>query len=193
MSFFLFFIALMAWILGSIIFWTLINGISPMPTTPKVKNLLLKNLPNYLDGTIYELGSGWGTLAFALAKKYPQATVIALETSPIPFWTSKAIALSLQIPNLKFIRQNFFEVPLNDAALVVCYLYPGAMSLLKTKLEKELSPETWVVSNTFAMPGWQSAHTYHVNDLYHTSIYFYQIQPLSNHLSSSFDKALDLK
>lgn len=185
--------ALMAWILSSIIFWTLINGISPMPTAPKVKNLLLKNLPNYLDGTIYELGSGWGTLAFALAKKYPQVTVIALETSPIPFWTSKAIAFGLQIPNLKFIRQNFFEVPLNDAALIVCYLYPKAMGLLKTKLEKELSPETWVVSNTFAIPGWQSVHTYYVNDLYHTSIYFYQIQPLSTQLQPAFDKALDLK
>jgi hypothetical protein len=174
------FFALLVWALLSIVIWSIRNGISPTPTSTKAMPALLKNLPEEIHGTVYELGSGWGSLAFALAKRYPHHQVVAIESSPVPFWISKAMALFLQPPNLVLIRKNFFEIPLRDAGLVVCYLYPGAMEALKPKLEAELPSGAWVISNTFAVPGWTYEKKAETEDLYHDSIYCYLIKTKRN-------------
>ncbi len=64
---------------------------------------------------------------------------------------------------------------LHNASLVVCYLYSGAMQRLKTKFESELALETYVLSHTFAIPGWTRIHCVKVADLYQTPMYLYQI------------------
>lgn len=147
-----------------------------MPTAPKTKKILLDVLPkNISHGNIYEVGSGWGTLASPLAKLYPQCSIIAYETSPVPFWFSKCRFALMRHPNLQIIKRDFFQEPLNDAVLIVCYLYPEAMRRLKIKFEKELQPGTYVITNTFAIPGWKPELTREVPDLYHTKIYVYRI------------------
>lgn len=146
------------------------NGISPMPTAPKTKRRLLQALPDEFEGKIVELGSGWATLAAPLANKYPRARVVGYETSPIPYYFSKLH----RAPNLSFERRDFFDVPLSDAGMVICYLYPAAMKRLKDKFANELLPGTVVVSHTFAVPGWVPEKTVQVKDLYNTVIYFYR-------------------
>lgn len=162
----------------SIVISSVRNGISPMPTSLKTKIQLFEALPSpsQINGTIYELGSGWGTLAIPLAKQYPQSQVIAYETSPVPYWVSRTLGYFIlnTHTHLSLVRQDFFQADLNDAALIICYLYPGAMSKLKDKFEKELRSGTWIISNTFAVPGWQPFKVYTVNDLYHTKIFVYK-------------------
>jgi hypothetical protein len=174
-------IFILVWAGGSVIYWTLRTGISPMPTSPKVKADLLRLIPPLLSpGKIYELGSGWGTLAFSLAKQYPEKEVIGYEISFIPYVISKLLVRLKKIKNLKIQRRNFLEDPLDEAHLVVCYLYPKGMDRLKIELEKKLKPGTWMISNTFAVPGWQPYYTHRVKDLYHTKIYFYKISIMRN-------------
>lgn len=158
-----------------IVFWTWYNGISPMPTSKKAKISLFKNLPVCREGTIFELGSGWGTLVFPLAKKYPTCKVIGLENSPLPYLFSKSRQRLNPLPNLELRFTNFFSLPLNEASLIVCYLYPGAMKKLKIKFEKELTKGTYVISHTFSIPGWQPLNVYEIHDLYHNKIYLYKI------------------
>lgn len=150
------------------------NGIGPMPTSPKVKNILLEHLPA-VSGIIYELGSGWGTLTFSLSKKYPQCKLIAFENSPIPYLFSKIRHLFFRSNRLQIKWQNFYHVDLHEVDMIVCYLYPGAMLRLKTQFEKELKQGCWVVSHTFAVPGWKPYKTYETNDMYRTKIYIYKI------------------
>lgn len=71
-------------------------------------------------------------------------------------------------------RQDFFSVRLDDASMIVCYLYPGAMRKLQSKLASELKPGTWIVSNTFAIPGWTPESVIDIGDIYHTKIYLYR-------------------
>jgi len=156
----------------SIVVWTIKNGISPMPTSPKVKRRLLEILP-VVQGRIYELGSGWGTLAFSLSRHYPEAQIIGFETSPVPYWISKLCLNLSSSRNLTFERRDFFNVELKDATMVVCYLYPGAMRKLGEKLIQELKPGALIISHTFALPGWEPKATYEVDDLYRTKIYIY--------------------
>lgn len=145
-----------------------------MPTSVKVKAQLLKIPLTLNPGTIYELGSGWGTLAFDISQKFPSHQVEAYETSPIPYLYSIFKHYFYSQPNLRFHRLNFFHDSLKDASLVICYLYPGAMQKLKVKFEDELPVGCFVISNTFAIPGWTPVRTFIVDDLYKTKLYLYQ-------------------
>lgn len=157
----------------SIVWYSCQNGISPMPTSPKVKKLFLQTLPTNITGPIKELGAGWGTLAFALAKKYPHNHVTAYENSLFPYWFCQCRLWLYPHKNLCFVRKDFYIDSFHDTALLTCYLFPGAMKKLKSKLEEELSPKAMVATHTFAIPNWTPLSTATVNDLYHTRIYLY--------------------
>jgi Methyltransferase small domain len=162
------------WILASIVLWSFRNDISPMPTGIRTKPILLQAIPREIrPGKIYELGSGWGTLALPLARQYPDFEVIAYETSTIPFLVSLLRAKFARLPNLTILKKNFYNEPLADASLVVCYLCMGAMEKLKEKFTRELQDNTWIISNTFAIAEWKPETVYQIRDLYHTKIYVY--------------------
>jgi SAM-dependent methyltransferase len=155
----------------TIVIWTQINGISPMPTAPKVKRRLFGVLPKDIEGPIFELGCGFGTLMIPLSKRYSNNNVIGFETSPFPYLVSKMIALFH--PNMSVKWQNFYNISLDEAGLIVCYLYPGAMEKLEEKFE-ELKPGTYFVTHTFSLPNTEPMRVYEVEDLYRTKIYLYQ-------------------
>jgi hypothetical protein len=159
---------------GSIIAYSLYNGITPMPTAPRVKRKLLEIInERQIAGKVFELGSGWGTLAIALARVLPHCQVIAYENSSIPYICSRFIQTLSRRENLKIIRKNFFRISLTEADLIVCYLYPGAMERLKMKFERELKDECLVISSTFAIPDWRAQEVIDVPDQYRTKIYVY--------------------
>jgi len=161
---------------ASIVIYTLENGISPSPTGGKVKRRLLDILGD-LPGSdrIYELGSGWGTLAIPIATQFPDSRVTGYENSIVPFAVSRIRQALSFTGNLDLAWANFYKIDLSDAALVVCYQSPGNMSNLRPKFEAELSDDVYVVSNTFAVPGWKPTETYRVDDLFKTRIYVYRV------------------
>src|SRR4051812_41577730 len=69
----------------SIVLGTARAGISPMPSTPTQVEGVLAALPAGFSGVVYELGAGWGSLAFAIARRFPRARVVAFELSWVPF------------------------------------------------------------------------------------------------------------
>ena len=171
-------------IAGSIALYTLRNGSPPMPTSPKVKKELLSIVRRIeTHGCIVEMGSGWGTLIFPVAGIFPSVAIHGYENSPIPCLFSKCrkIASSFfptskqNCRHLEIHREDFFHAPLTDVGMVICYLSPPAMEKLKTKFEKELHPGSFVVSNTFAVPGWMPEQVIEVPDLYRTKIYVYRL------------------
>jgi hypothetical protein len=157
----------------SILISTIKNGISPMPTSPKVRGVFLASLPRTAPDHIAELGAGFGTLAFAIAHKYPDSTVVAYENSIIPFLFMKLRKFISKTPNLEITYKDFFRQNLTSYSLIVCYLYPGAMNKLEEKFEKELLPQASIYTHTFAVPHWKPKETWQVNDFYRTTIYHY--------------------
>lgn len=166
-------LTIILWVWLSVVWWSLKNGISPMPTSEKVKRQVMASIPPETQGVIIDLGSGWGNMVFQLAKKFPHCQIIGYESSPIPYYFSRLWALFLKYPNLKIYRKNFFKLDLSAAALIYCYLYPAAMKKLQEKFANELKPGTIVFSNTFAVPDWKPVHVVSVKDLYNTRIYMY--------------------
>ena len=163
--------------------YTIRTGISPVPTTPRVAAEIFalcppeSLVPSVAGGVVYELGSGWGNLAIALAERFPDRAVVGYELSPLP-WLVSRLALRLRPrPNLALRRADFMAADLGDAALVVCYLYPGAMRRLRDKLARELQAHALVVSNAFLVPGWRPAAVRRSADQYETPVYLYRMPP----------------
>ena len=171
---FLLIVFLFALIAGSIVIYSLKNGISPMPSSRKAKKALLHSIPKETQGPVYDLGSGWGTLIFALAAHLPTCKVIGVENSPFPYAICLLKSFLKRRENLELRFLNFYQSDISDAAIVICYLCPGSMNKLKNKFEKELKTGTLIISSTFALPGWKPIQTIDIGDLYHSKIYIYQ-------------------
>lgn len=168
-------LAVMLAAIASVVIVYLRTGVAPHPTARAVRRRMLQSAPDDVNGPVYDLGSGWGGLAFALAHRYPDCTVIGVELSPLPWAVSRLRLLLQPTPNLHLRYGEFYNVPLGDAALVVCFLEPEAMPRLQRKLMAELPPSAWVVSAFFRMPNWQPQREERVADRHATTIYHYRI------------------
>jgi hypothetical protein len=160
---------------GSLLFFTLKLGISPMPTSAKVRAAMLSLLPTNTRGVVHELGAGWGGLALALARHCPDAHVVAWEVSWVPFAVAAIRARLARLPNLEVRRADFFAGNLGEAHVLVCYLFTGAMRRLDTKLRREFaSAPLVVITNTFLLHGWPQEKALVVDDFYRSRVVRYQ-------------------
>ena len=158
-------------VMVSILVGVVRTGISPMPSSRRAVQQVLQFVVPPRSGAIYELGAAWGSLAVPLARAFPDRRIIAYELSTIP-WLFLWLRVRVCGPkNIEVVRRDFFRDDLGKAAVVVCYLFPGSMVRLSTKLRSELTPGTVVVSNTFALPGWVPEQMSQLKDLYRTKIY----------------------
>jgi len=163
--------------------WTIRTGSPPTPTSPAARRAMLAILPRHLPrvftedkpGAIYELGAGWGGMALALARQYPDDSVAGVELAPVPWLVAKCRSMMPGHGNLEIRYGDFHASDLSDAGLVVCYLSADGLARLKPKLEDELPKGALVLSNTFAMPGWRRTDETAAGDIYHSPVYLYEM------------------
>jgi hypothetical protein len=160
---------------ASIIMHTVRTGISPMPTSAAVSREIFTLLPKDVPGVIYELGVGWGTLLAPLGQRYSDNKVVGYEISPVPWLVAKVWLKLIGQQRVEVRRKDFYLADLSDAGLVVCYLFPDGMKRLKSQLERQLAPGSWVMSNTFAIPGWTAIATTNAPDVYRSPVYLYRM------------------
>ena len=130
------------------------TGISPVPTSRRARRAAFAALPDRIEGTLYDLGAGWGTVAFPLARRFPENRVIAIELSPVPWLVMRIRAMLAGLPNLTIRRRDFLGESVGDAGLVFIYQYPALVARLAEKLATELRPGALVISNGCPLPGW---------------------------------------
>ncbi len=166
-------------VMVSILVGVVRTGISPMPSSRRAVQQVLQFVVPPHPGPLYELGAAWGSLVIPLARAFPDRRIIAYELSTIPWLFLLMRVRVCGLKNVEVVRRNFFRDDLGQAAVVICYLYPGSMVRLSTKLKAELIPGTVVVSNTFALPGWVPDQQAQLKDLYGTSIYRFVVDEQS--------------
>ncbi|HZG57918.1 class I SAM-dependent methyltransferase [Paenibacillus sp.] len=151
------------------------NGISPMPASAPVRRVVAAEVARFgRAGRVAEAGAGWGTLALAIARRNPGWTVTGIENSPVPWLSSVALARAAGLTGrVRFLRGDLFKFPYEEADLVVCYLYPGAMARLSGVLRRRLAPGARAISVCFAMPGWTPERVLTCSDAYATKVYIY--------------------
>jgi hypothetical protein len=198
--YFIAFILIVLIVTISIIYSSLRFGISPMPSSRKAYSAMFQlidtvsgsedvstlsstiasthsstlNLKN--NGPIIDLGSGWGNLVLRIAKRYPNKEVIGYEMSILPWLTSVLLKKTFGLNNLTLHRQDFYNVKFPAKSVLVCYLFPEAMAKISTKL-LEQSEVHFLISNNFALPGFQLCKTIQLNDFYKSPIYLYKLIP----------------
>ena len=126
-------------------------------------------------GAIIDLGSGWGSFVIRVAKRNPHRKVVGYELSLLPWLTSTLLKKVFSLKNLSLYRQNFYHADLPAASVLVCYLYPEAMSKIKNKLRLEQPKIDFLISNNFALPSWQYYKVIPLDDFYKSPIYLYKI------------------
>ncbi len=167
----------------SIIWSTVIAGISPMPSSKKAQQAVMQLVEASIDkmegdasgGTIVDLGSGWGGLVIRLAQTYPDRKVVGYELSPIPWFISLCIAKCLGLNNLKVYRRDFLKADLSAASIMVCYLFPEGMVALEGRLAELPAACRYLISNNFALPSYKPEGTIQLDDFYRSPVYLYRV------------------
>jgi SAM-dependent methyltransferase len=135
---------------GSLIVYQVVTGVPPMSSS-RVEAAdvvaLLKQSGLAPGAVVYDLGCGWGTLAAALARAFPQAQIRGIELSPFPYWIARF--RTRRWANVALRRADFFTCDLSDASAVTCYLMIKPMPKLAALLDRMLVDGTPVVALTF--------------------------------------------
>lgn len=137
------------------------TGVPTFPSMPVAREKIIallsadmKAQPADRPYVIYDLGSGSGQLSWHVARAIPEAKVIGIELSFVP-WLRSVIWQKLSGQrNLRYLRVSFWEHDVSDASAVLTYLMEAIMPRVSAKLRRELRPETLVISNKFVLPGW---------------------------------------
>jgi hypothetical protein len=161
----------------SILWFAVRTGIAPVASSRRACRAMVEAAESAPPGPIVDLGAGWGTLAIALARRFPDRQVIGYELSWVPWAVSRLLRRLLKLRNLTLRRGDFLKADLSGAAVLTCYLYRQGMRGLQRKLARDRQPPTVIVSNTFTMPASRPCAVVTLEDFYRTRILVYRWDP----------------
>jgi SAM-dependent methyltransferase len=135
-------------------FGSFLSGAGYQPTPPGIAQKMLDLGEVGPDDLVVDLGAGTGALLFRAVHRRG-ARGIGVEIEPIRYlFLRLRRSLSPAKERLEIRRTNLFEMPLQEATVVLAFLWPPAMAKLKGKLARELRPGARVVSYYHPIPGW---------------------------------------
>ncbi|WP_372867091.1 trans-aconitate 2-methyltransferase, partial [Pseudomonas sp.] len=91
-----------------------------------------------------DLGCGPAGALLWLARRFPQAQFVGVETAPLPF----AIAWLRALPqhNCRIRYENLWRTELAEFDVVYCFLSPAPMAALWTRAVAQMTVGAWLVS-----------------------------------------------
>ena len=103
-----------AHILGERGFWSLnlkvtTDTLIPRPDTERLVELALELIPKKSQWKILDLGTGTGAIALSLAKEHPSCFITATDQSTAALDIAKQNAVDNKIPNIEFIKSDWFS------------------------------------------------------------------------------------
>ena len=159
-------IGIAALLAASFAYYTLRTGVPTFPSMPVAREKIIALLQADMAVRrplgrykIYDLGSGSGQLSWHIARALPDADIVGIELSFLPWLRATVWQKLTRQRNLRYLRVDFWSMPVGDADAVLTYLMEAIMPRVAAKLRAELRPRTLVISNKFALPGWQPEQT----------------------------------
>ncbi|MGB0670532.1 MAG: hypothetical protein ACPGNT_03480 [Rhodospirillales bacterium] len=152
---------------------TVWSGAPPAPSSPRQRAGLIAQLPNGFNGTIIEAGAGFGGLAQNLARAFPEASVVAVEINPLPFFCAK-VRSWFGPANLVVRFGDLAVMDLSEAGIITSYLGGKAQARLEAALRRSLRDDALVVSLFFRLPGWCPEKEVLLDDVHHSRVYLYR-------------------
>ncbi|MDQ0061768.1 class I SAM-dependent methyltransferase [Paenibacillus harenae] len=162
--------------LVSIVYRSWRNGISPMPSSAQARKAVSTVIGRMNRPVrVFEAGSGWGNLALHIAERCKGSTVEGIENASLPLWISQLARLALWRDNVAFRRGDLYHAAYEQADVIVCYLYPGAMNRLSGIFREKAKPGARIISICFALPDWLPDGVIVCSDVYRTPVYIYDV------------------
>lgn len=109
------------------------------------------SLPNH--ATILDLGSGNGQLTLNIAQAFPEARVVGVELSLVPWLISVLRQRMAGVENLRYERADFWSYDCSQVDAVVTYLTENVIEKVGGKLKRELKPGALILANDTALRG----------------------------------------
>lgn len=81
----------------------------PRPDTETLVEAALAKIPENVNRSILDLGTGTGAIALAIAKNRPLANVVAVDASEAALEIAQSNANSLSIVNVEFVSGSWFD------------------------------------------------------------------------------------
>lgn len=103
------------------------------------------------DFRFVDLGCGPAGSLLGLARQFPRAQFVGVETAPLSFAIAWLRALAQ--PNCQIRYENLWRTDLSPFDVVYCFLSPAPMAALWSKALQQMPAGSWLVSNSFAVPG----------------------------------------
>ena len=128
-----------------------------------------KKTPHFLD-----LGAGLGSVLRPLAKSLPNAQLIGVENAPASWLIGKI--LCGQKKNIDWCFGSLWDTRTDDCDVVYAFLSPAPREKLWEKLSREMSPNSWFISNSFAVPNVEPTEILALEDMRQTKLYCYQMK-----------------
>lgn len=130
----------------------------------------LRNLRNSSSTALRltDLGSGNGDLVLEASKTGYSAR--GFELNPWLVLASRYRAWRYSSTTATFYRQCLWTTRLHDEDVVVVFGVPSMMERLGEKLQNECKSDSWIISNTFRLPGWKASYS-------KSGVHFYEIAP----------------
>ncbi len=147
-----------------LIVWTEYSAFrTKVPTVasfPSTRKLMVEELRQDAAGhkgpgpyRVIDLGSGNGQLSQKIARALPDATVLGLEISPVPYFISWARQKLFGPANLAYKRVNFWPYDCSGCDAVTVFLTPAVIGRASDKLRRELKPGAIVLVNEECLRG----------------------------------------
>lgn len=124
-----------------------------VPSSRKVKRMMV--LSSVLDNAdvIVDLGSGTGALLSMVRSRYPTSRLRGVEKRRDLVWISRArFAFTTSEPRPKIHHGDMFNHNIDDADAIIGYWITDLMPDLLKKFEKECKEGCIIMSNTFSFP-----------------------------------------
>ncbi len=103
------------------------------------------------DFTFVDLGCGLAGTLIQLARDYPAARLVGVETAPLVF--ALAWLRCLPYDNCRVYYRSLWREDLAVYDVVYCFLSPAPMAELWTKARREMRSGSLLISNSFEVPG----------------------------------------
>ena len=138
---------------GLLIFFpTLREPIPFYPTRPGLYRDIAELISETGARRCVDLGSGFGSILFALAPSFPDTLFVGYETGIVPVTIARI--RSWWYPNTLFIRKSLWTANLAEFDLIYAFLSPPPMGQLERKLHAEMGSHATFVTNSFPLPGY---------------------------------------
>lgn len=118
-----------------------------VPTKREVRKRALQAAKLKNTETIYDLGSGNGSLLFEVAQKYPRCRAVGLELFILPYLYARLrkFLVGKRYHQVKFLYRDLFLFDISDADVVFVFLMPGCYKRLVKKFSRELNDHCRVI------------------------------------------------